>query len=80
MLPFAIAYVTSMSEIGTVIDETGTLLRKGGGFVLRRDGGGPWMLDLHRMPVDHVGKRVRLVGVHLGDGLVEVEGVSAADA
>lgn len=60
------------------IDECGTLLRKGGGFILQRDTGGQWRLDLHRMPVDLIGKRVRLVGVQTEADLVEVEGVRPA--
>jgi len=62
--------------IGASIDETGTLVRDGGGFVLRRDAGGRWRLDLHRVPVDHVEKRVRITGILVADGLVEVEGVA----
>lgn len=61
-----------MLSVGTRIDETGTLLREGAAFVLRRDLGGRWMLDLHRVPVDHVEKRVRITGVIVGDGLVDV--------
>jgi hypothetical protein len=57
------------------IDETGLLLRKGGGFVLQRDRGGQWRLDLHRVPVDLVGKRVRVIGVQADAELVDVEGV-----
>jgi hypothetical protein len=65
-----------MSEIGTRIDESGTLIRDGGGFALRRDLGGRYRLDLHRVPVDQVEKRVRLTGVLVAPGLVDVEGVS----
>jgi hypothetical protein len=63
---------------GDEIDETGMLLREGGGFVLQRDLGGRWPLDLSRVPVDLVGKRVRVVGFDSGDGRVDAEGVSAA--
>jgi len=65
-----------MTGIGTRIDETGTLLREGSAFVLRRDLGGRWMLDLHRVPVDHVEKRVRVTGVLVGEGLIDVDGVA----
>lgn len=65
-----------MVGIGTRIDETGTLLREGAGFVLRRDLGGRWMLDMHRVPVDHVEKRVRITGVVVADGLIDVDGVA----
>jgi hypothetical protein len=57
------------------IDETGMLLRVGGGFALKRDSGGLWRLDMHRTPVDLVGKRVRVIGVRTGVDVVDVEGV-----
>jgi len=60
------------------IDETGTLIRDGGGFALRRDAGGAYRLDLHRVPVDRVGKRVRITGVLVADDLVDVVGVAPA--
>lgn len=66
-----------MTSIGTRIDETGALIREGGGFLLRRDLGGRWKLDLHRVPVEHVEKRVRVVGVVVADDLVDVDGISA---
>ena len=59
------------------IDETGMLLRVGGGFALKRDGGGLWRLDLHRTPVDLVGKRVRVIGTRIGTDVVDVDGVQA---
>lgn len=65
-----------MSDIGMRIDETGTLLRNRGGFILRRDKGGRYRLDMHRVPVDHVEKRVRVVGIIVEDGLVDVDGAS----
>lgn len=61
-----------MASIGTRIEESGTLIRENGGFALRRDQGGRWKLDLHRVPVDHVEKRVRVSGVVVGDGLIDV--------
>ena len=67
-----------MTQVGTRIEETGTLLRGGGGFALRRDLGGRWMLDLHRVPVDHVEKRVRISGVVVAEGLIDVDGVAEA--
>ena len=66
-----------MIAIGTRIDETGTLLREAGGFFLRRDLGGRWKLDLHRVPVDHIEKRVRITGTVVGDDLVDVDGVAS---
>ena len=65
-----------MATIGMRIEETGTLLRDAGGFSLRRDLGGRWKLDLHRVPVDHIEKRVRITGIVVGEGLVDVDGVA----
>jgi hypothetical protein len=65
-----------MTAIGTRIDETGTLLREADGFSLRRDLGGRWKLDLHRVPVDQIEKRVRITGTVVGDDLVDVDGVA----
>ena len=62
---------------GDAIDETGMLLREGGGFVLQRDAGGRWPLDLSRMPVDLIEKRVRIVGIETAAGRVDVEGIRA---
>ncbi|MET0268816.1 MAG: DUF5818 domain-containing protein [Sphingomonas sp.] len=63
---------------GETIDETGMLHRVGGGFALKRDGGGLLRLELHRTPVDLVGKRVRVIGIARGDDAVIVEGVQPA--
>ncbi|HEY9579917.1 MAG TPA: DUF5818 domain-containing protein [Rhizorhapis sp.] len=65
-----------MAGVGDRIEETGTLLRDGGGFVLHRDLGGRWRLNLQRTPVDHVAKHVRIVGIVVEDGLIDVEGIS----
>lgn len=62
-----------MSIIGSRVEETGTLIADGGGFALRRDIGGRWKLDLHRVPVDHVEKRVRISGIIVADGLIDVD-------
>lgn len=62
-----------MLAIGSRVDETGTLIRAGAGFALRRDVGGRWKLDLHRVPVDHIEKRVRISGIIVADGLVDVD-------
>ncbi|MCP1468821.1 hypothetical protein J3E64_000488 [Sphingobium sp. OAS761] len=67
-----------MTEIGAGVDETGTLSRDGGGFLLRRDLGGHYRLILLRVPVDHVEKRVRVRGRYMGDDVVEAEGVAPA--
>lgn len=67
-----------MVEIGAAIDETGLLVRDGGGFILRRDIGGVFKLELHRMPIDHIEKRVRVTGILIGDDVINVEGLMAA--
>ena len=67
-----------MAVIGTRIDETGTLIRESGAFYLRRDLGGRYQLELQRMPVDLVEKRVRLVGTLVGTDLVSADGVAPA--
>lgn len=65
-----------MTSIGNSVDETGTLLGEAGGFSLRRDLGGHWKLDLHRLRVDHIEKRVRITGPIVGEDLIDVDGVS----
>lgn len=65
-----------MTVLGSRIDETGSLVRDGGGFALHRDAGGRYRLDLRRMPVDEVEKRVRIVGTLVADDQVDVDGVS----
>jgi len=67
-----------MTVIGTRVDETGTLIRDGGAFFLRRDAGGRYQLELQRTPVDLVEKRVRLIGVLVAPDLVSADGISAA--
>ena len=62
-----------MSAIGSRIDETGTLIADGGGFALRRDRGGRWKLDLHWAPVVHTEKRVRISGIIVAEGLIDVD-------
>lgn len=63
-----------MSSIGTRIEETGTLLRDGNAIVLRRDAGGRWALDMHRVTVELVDKRVCIQGIVVEDGIVDVCG------
>lgn len=70
--------MTTMTAIGTRIDEIGTLIRDGGVFYLRRDLGARYALELHRTPVDLIEKRVRLVDVLVGPNLVNSEGVAPA--
>jgi len=54
------------------------LLREGGGFVLKRDRGGYYRLELSRMPVDLVEKRVRVIGRLIGEDHVDADGVQPA--
>jgi hypothetical protein len=67
-----------MTANGTRIDETGTLVRDGGAFYLRRDLGGRYELELRRTPVDLIEKRVRLIGTLIGPDLVNADGVASA--
>jgi hypothetical protein len=67
-----------MAPPGSPFDETGTLVREGGAFVLQRDRGGTVQLELQRVPVDVVAKRVRVRGVVIGEDRVSVDGVAAA--
>lgn len=67
-----------MTTVGTRIDETGTLIRDGGAFYLRRDLGGRYELELQRTPIDLVEKRVRLVGTLVASALVVADGVAPA--
>ncbi len=70
--------VPDATTTGTRIDETGTLIRDGAAFWLRRDLGGRYMLELHRTPVDAVEKRVRVTGTLIGPGLVDTDGIAPA--
>jgi len=67
-----------MHQIGSRIDETGTLIRNGAGFYLRRDLGGRYALELLRVPVDFIEKRVRVIGTLVDDNLVSADGVGPA--
>ena len=67
-----------MTNVSEAIDETGMLVRDGGGFRLTRDTGGSWRLELSRMPIDLVAKRVRLIGTRIGEDIVQADGVQPA--
>jgi hypothetical protein len=67
-----------MTGIGDTIELEGTLVRDGAGFALRAGRGVLYHLQLHRVPVDHVEKRVRVVGTLIGEHLVEADGVAPA--
>jgi hypothetical protein len=62
---------------GERIEETGILVRDGGGFALRRDAGGIYRLELSRTPVDHVEKHVRISGILMDDRII-ADGVALA--
>lgn len=73
------ARMTESGQTGGIrVDETGTLVRDGGAFYLRRDSGGRYELRLQRTPIDLVEKRVRLVGTLIGDDRVDADGVAPA--
>lgn len=57
---------------GTQHDETGLLLREGQAFVLQRDDGGRWRLDVGVTAVDLLGRRVRVQGTRSGFDLLDV--------
>lgn len=65
------------TQDGDPIEETGMLVRDGGGFILRCDAGGVYRLELSRTPVDHVEKRVRVTGILTGD-CITADGVALA--
>jgi hypothetical protein len=65
-----------MIAVGTRIEETGTLVRDAAAFVLLRDAGGRFQLELQRVPVNEVEKRVRITGVVVANCLVSVDGVA----
>jgi hypothetical protein len=70
--------MSGMAETGDPIEITGTLIRDGASFALRAERGVIYHLQLHRVPVDHVEKRVRVVGTLIEDRLIEAEGVAPA--
>ncbi|CAN5749260.1 hypothetical protein BH11PSE6_BH11PSE6_25910 [soil metagenome] len=65
-----------MGTIGSRIEETGTLIREDGGFALRRDVGGRIRLDLHRVSVGEVDRRVHITGVLVAEGLIDVADIA----
>lgn len=72
----AIRIVEPMTAIGTRVDEIGTLLREGNAFLLRRDSGGRYRLELQCTPADLVERRVRLRGTLVGRDLVAVDRIA----
>jgi len=68
----------SSSNDAIAIIRMGRLERDAAGFVLQGDDGMRYRLELARVPVDHVAKRVRVAGVLAGEGRIIAEGVAAA--
>ena len=61
-------------------DETGWIDGEGSWPVLRRDGGGRWRLSTSRpLSQDWFGKRVRVVGVRVDFGELEVVRIEPLD-
>ncbi len=67
-----------MTAIGESIALSGTLVRDGGGFAVRVERGVLFHLQLHRVPVDQVEKRVKIKGILIDERLIEVESLSLA--
>ena len=69
-------YTPFMTE--PMIDRSGQLLRAGGSFVLHADDGTRWRLELARVPVDLVEKRVRVIGMQSDHDLIVADGIQPA--
>ena len=67
-----------MTDPAHSIERFGTLVRLDAGFALRGDDRILYHLQLHRVPVDHVEKRVRVTCILIDDTLIEAEGVAPA--
>lgn len=67
-----------MANVGDDIQLSGTLIRDGGGFAIRVERGVLFHLQLHRVPVDQVEKRVQISGTLIGEHLIEVESLTLA--
>lgn len=66
-----------MAAIGTRIEESGTLIMETDSVVFRRDLGGRWRLDLHRVGIalaeQHTGQRVTITGTVVAKGLIDID-------
>lgn len=67
-----------MAQTGDNIELEGMLVRDGAGFAIRVERGVLFHLQLRRVPVDCVEKRVRVMGTLIGERLIEADGVAAA--
>lgn len=69
-----------MTAIGTRIEESGTLIQETDRVVFRRDLGGRWRLDLHRVGIDlaeqHAGQRVTITGTVVAKGLIDIDALA----
>lgn len=65
-----------VTEAAKSVELIGTLVRDSGGFALRSEGATPVRLVIHRVPVDHVEKRVRIMGVWIDEQTVEADGIA----
>ena len=67
-------------DIGTRIEESGTLIRETDGVVFRRDLGGRWRLDLYRVGIDlaeqYTGQRVTITGTVVAKGLIDIDALA----
>lgn len=66
-----------MGPIGTRIEESGMLLDESDGYFLRRDLGGRWRLDLHRINARPEGERVHVTGTIVDKDLIDVDGIAS---
>lgn len=68
---------TPMTAVGTRIEEAGTLIQETDSVVFRRDLGGRWRLDLHRVGMalaeQHAGQRVSITGTVVAKGLIDID-------
>ena len=62
-----------MAKVGTRIDERGTLARKGGRLLFRRELGGRWHVDGPAKDSLTLGRPGRLVGILIDASTVAIE-------
>jgi len=75
----SLVHKKAIGPIGTRFEETGMLLQEPDGFILRRDLGGRWRLDLHRVGTRPAGARVRVTGTIVDKDLVDVDDLTGED-
>lgn len=72
----ALDYATGMARLGSRIEETGLLLREGDTYLLRRDLGGRFRLDMRRVGPPAAGRRMQVTGVLVEDDLIDVSAIA----